>query len=126
MRGDDGNGDFPSRSWHWQPDGGRFAGGVGAGGYGGDAFYDAGFAAGGGVEHGSVAARRFRIADGSGLEYGVGAARLRIDDREEVCPVIFGPEGQYLLGATTLEIFELTVDPTAPNPHLAPAGELYL
>ena len=70
--------------------------------------------------------RRFRLADGSGPEYGVGAARVRIDDREEVCPVIFGPEGQYLLGATTLEIFELTVDPTAPNPHLAPAGELYL
>ena len=70
--------------------------------------------------------RRFRLADGSGLEYGVGAARVRINDREEVCPVIFGPEGQYLLGATTLEIFELTVDSTAPNPHLAPAAELYL
>ena len=70
--------------------------------------------------------RRFRMADGSELEYGVGAARLSIDGREEVCPVIFGGEGQYLLGATTLEIFELTVDPTAPNPHLAPAAELYL
>ena len=70
--------------------------------------------------------RHFRMADGSQPEYGVGAARVGIDGREEVCPVIFGPEGEYLLGATTLEIFELAVDPTAPNPRLTPAPDLRL
>ena len=36
-----------------------------------------------------------------------------IDGIEWHCPVIFGPEDQYLLGATTLEIFNLMVDPVA-------------
>ena len=69
---------------------------------------------------------RFRMADGSRAEYGVGAARFSIDDEEQVCPVVFGPEGRYLLGATALGIFSLTVDPTDPNPRLVPVEELYL
>ena len=55
--------------------------------------------------------RQYYIADGSEVEYDVGMALINIDGREWHCPVIFGPENQYLLGATTLEIFNLVVDP---------------
>lgn len=54
--------------------------------------------------------QEFSIADGSRVEWDVGMARIAIDGREWHCPVIFGPEGEYLLGATTLEIFTMTVD----------------
>lgn len=42
---------------------------------------------------------------------GYGMARILIDDIDWHCPIIFGPEEQYLVGATTLEIFGLMVDP---------------
>ena len=51
------------------------------------------------------------LADGREVEYGYGMARFGIDGREWPCPVIFGPDDEYLLGATTLEIFNLMVDP---------------
>lgn len=70
--------------------------------------------------------KRFRMANGDRVEYGIGEARLRIEDSERTSAVIFGPEGRYLLGATTLEIFDLMVDPTAPNPQLVPVEELLL
>ncbi len=53
----------------------------------------------------------YRIADGSEVEYGYGIARFAYEGREFPCPVIFGSEDQYLLGATTLQIFNLMVDP---------------
>ncbi len=53
----------------------------------------------------------FEIADGTEVEYGYGIARISIDGDEWACPVIFGPEGQYLVRATTLEIFGLAVNP---------------
>ena len=53
----------------------------------------------------------YALADGREVEYGYGIARFAIDGREFPCPVIFGPDEEYLLGATTLEIFNLTVDP---------------
>ena len=56
--------------------------------------------------------RSFSIADGSEVEYGYGMALFGIDGREFPCPVIFGAEGQFLLGATTLQIFNLMVDPS--------------
>ena len=58
----------------------------------------------------------FEIADGSEVEYGYGIARISISGDEWACPVIFGPEGQYLVGATTLEIFGLMVDPGDQQP----------
>lgn len=67
---------------------------------------------------------RYRIADGSEVEYGVADARFGIGERVRYCPVIFGPDDQYLLGATTLEIFELVVDPMGKR--LAPATDLRL
>lgn len=68
----------------------------------------------------------FRVAAGGRVEYGVGEARFGVAGQERTCPVVFGPEAQYLLGATTLEIFQLMVDPTSPNPRLVPVAELYL
>ena len=55
--------------------------------------------------------RPFTIADGSEVEYGYGMALLGIEGREFPCPVIFGAEGQFFLGATTLQIFNLMVNP---------------
>ena len=53
----------------------------------------------------------FSIAAGSEVEYGYGMAQFGIDGREFPCPVIFGVDGEFLLGATTLQIFNLMVDP---------------
>lgn len=58
------------------------------------------------------------LADGSEVRYGRGQARIRIDDRDGICPVIFGPEGDdncligttCLIGATTLQILMFAVD----------------
>ena len=68
--------------------------------------------------------QHFILADGTQVEYGYGMARFRIDDRERPCPVIFGPEGNHLVGASTLEIFNLVVDPSGQR--LQPAEWLSL
>ena len=70
--------------------------------------------------------RTYRIADGNFIQRDVGEARFRIDNRERTCTVIFGPEGQYLLGATTLQDFDLMVDPTEPNPSLVSIDEFHI
>ena len=41
---------------------------------------------------------RFILADGTRVRYGYGFARFSIDGDERPCPVIFGPDGNYLLG----------------------------
>jgi predicted aspartyl protease len=51
------------------------------------------------------------LADGARKEMGYGMARFFILDRDWDCPVLFGPENKYLVGATTLETFDLMVDP---------------
>lgn len=56
--------------------------------------------------------RTFVIADGREIEYGHGMAKFGIEGREFPCPVVFGADEQYLLGATTLRIFNLMVDPS--------------
>ena len=66
----------------------------------------------------------FILADGSRAIYGFGLARFSIDGEEWPCPVIFGPEGNHLLGASTLEIFNLVVDPAGER--LLPAEWLSL
>ena len=66
----------------------------------------------------------FVLADGRKVEYGYGMARIAIEGKERPCPVIFGPEGNYLLGASTLEIFDLVVDPAGER--LAPSEWLSL
>lgn len=55
--------------------------------------------------------RRYSLGDGREVEYYYGIANLEIDGRVLPCPVTFGAEDEYLLGATTLECFELMVDP---------------
>ena len=53
----------------------------------------------------------FRLADESMFEYDVGEARIRLDGRERTTLVIFGPDdAEPLLGATTLQLFNLAVD----------------
>ncbi len=51
------------------------------------------------------------LADGSTQVWSTAQARLYYDGQQWVCPVNFGREDIYLLGATTLEIFNLMVDP---------------
>ncbi len=63
----------------------------------------------------------FTLADGSTQRYGVGEARFNIEDRERTSPVVFGPEDRYLLGATSLQNFDLIADTT--NHRLIPAPE---
>ena len=56
--------------------------------------------------------RPYELAEGSTIDYDVGQARIRIDGRERFVLVVFGPEDVTpLLGATTLELFHLGVDP---------------
>lgn len=56
----------------------------------------------------------YKLADGSTVSYAVGEAVVRLDGRERTVLVVFGPEdAQPLLGATTLELFKLSVDPVA-------------
>ena len=56
--------------------------------------------------------RFFEIADGSEIELQVGEASIRVGERRVTVLVVFGPEGiAPLLGATTLEMASLAVDP---------------
>mgnify|MGYP000064746392 CR=1 FL=1 len=56
----------------------------------------------------------YSLADETVVEYDVGEARIRLDGRERTSQVVFRPEGATpLLGATTLQIFHLGVDPLA-------------
>lgn len=61
------------------------------------------------VPHGS---RRFVLADGSRVERGFGSTWMRFNDREAISPVVSWDEDcRPLLGAVTLEIFGLGIDP---------------
>ena len=56
--------------------------------------------------------RSFELADDRVVEYPVGYASIRLEDREIIALVVFAPEGTAaLLGATTLETAGLAVDP---------------
>ena len=68
--------------------------------------------------------RQFVRDDGHRDEYGIGIARIAIDEMERPCPVVFGPDDAYMLGASTLEIFNLRADWT--NGRLAPEEWLSL
>ena len=58
-----------------------------------------------------VETRFSRIADGSRIELQTAWARFSAEGRNAVARVSFGPEGTYLIGATTLEDMGLAVDP---------------
>ena len=54
----------------------------------------------------------FELADGTILKQDVGQTWVRIDGATAIVPVVFGEEGsEPLLGAVTLEVFLLAVDP---------------
>ena len=54
----------------------------------------------------------FRLADGRVIQMDMGQTWVRLEGMEAIVPVVFGEEGtQPLLGAVTLEIFRLAVDP---------------
>lgn len=56
--------------------------------------------------------RTFDLANGGRIDLDVGECRVRLDRRERTAPVVFAQEGApALLGAVTLEIFGLAVDP---------------
>ena len=65
----------------------------------------------------------YSVADGQQVEYGYGMARFELEGREFYCPVIFGDEGQYLLGRTTLQIFNLKADPSKERLVTKPMGQ---
>ena len=67
---------------------------------------------------------RFTFADGREALLPVGEAVLHIDGEEATNRVVFGEEDQYLLGATTLEVFGLIADTS--RHELVPASKLPL
>ena len=55
---------------------------------------------------------RFQLADERAVSYEVGPATMRIGDIQLPVLVVFGPpDAEPLMGATTLEIFNLAADP---------------
>ena len=74
-----------------------------------------------------IRARRedvFTLADGSRRRLPVGDAQIAVGGRQAFSPMVFGAEGRYLLGATTLQSLGLIADTT--NHRLVRAPELYL
>ena len=56
----------------------------------------------------------FVLADCSRIERDIGRTWLKLQEGEEIVPAIFGDEdSQPLLGAVTLEVFRLGVDPVS-------------
>ena len=66
----------------------------------------------------------YTVADGRRVEFPYGQALIKINDETWTCPVIFGPDDEALLGATTLEIFKLLVDPNSQSLRPADAWPL--
>lgn len=58
-----------------------------------------------------LAEQVFEFADGNAESLSVGLARIAWQDQEFPCPVVFGAEDKYLMGASTLESLNLMVDP---------------
>ena len=67
--------------------------------------------------------RPFKLVDDRVVEYSVGYATMRVDNREVIAPIVFGsPCTAPLMGATTLETASLGVD--AINQRLIPIPAL--
>ena len=58
-----------------------------------------------------VEIRTARVADGRRVEFQTAWTRFSTQGRSAVARVAFGPEGEYLLRATTLEDWGMVVDP---------------
>ena len=69
--------------------------------------------------------RAFVLADGTRIDRDFGQTWIRLNGEPDISPVIFGDEGTMpLLGALTLEIFSLGIDPV--NRRLIPVDSLML
>ena len=68
--------------------------------------------------------KEFTLADGRRQRLPIGSAWIRIGSVENSGPVIFGPEGRFLLGAVTMQILGLIADTS--HDKLIPAPELPL
>ncbi len=69
--------------------------------------------------------RAFVLTDGTRIERDFGQTWVRLNGELDVSPVVFGDEGAMpLLGALTLEIFSLGIDPV--NRRLIPVDSLML
>ena len=67
--------------------------------------------------------RNFELPDNRIVEYPLGETRVRINDREKTVPVVFAPNDTTpLIGATTLEILGLGINPVAET--LVPVNAL--
>ncbi len=56
--------------------------------------------------------RGFKLADGSRVELEIGQTWMRVEGELGIAPVVFVEEdAQPLLGAVTLEMFQLGIDP---------------
>ena len=67
--------------------------------------------------------RQFELADNRIVEYQLGETRILIEGREKTVPVMFAPDDTMpLVGATTLEILGLGIDPLAER--LVPVNAL--
>ena len=53
----------------------------------------------------------FMLANGETIKKRLGNALFELDGKARAAPVIFGDEGVYLLGATTLEALGMMLDP---------------
>ena len=53
----------------------------------------------------------FVLANGKEIKKSVGEARFTWKNTERTAPVVFGDKGVYVLGATTLEVMGLVLDP---------------
>ncbi len=67
-----------------------------------------------------LAEKPFFYANGEEEVLPLGFAQVRYAGETLPCPVVFSPHGQRLLGATTLEIFNLAVDPARQELIRAP------
>lgn len=67
---------------------------------------------------------RYRTASGERVNYEVGSAYFAAEGFRCIANVVFGPEEEPLMGATTLEQLYLAVDPR--NKRLAPVEGLLL
>ena len=66
--------------------------------------------------------RTFTLADGSRVRLPVGVAQLHLEGEALPNRVVFGSDNQFLLGATTLQVFGLIADTT--DHRLIPAPRL--
>lgn len=74
-----------------------------------------------GIEQHGV--RRFELADNRIVEYPVGYAQIRLEGQETIIQVVFAPEDTApVIGATTLQLLSLGVDPV--NHRLIPIPAL--